>query len=100
MKNIYLKNKKYLKSISRLNQDHMTYLLDMVSNLQVETLTKDWLLIIVLYYQEPVLFLTKLIDSLKKFKAFKLVSDNIQCDLSHTPNQSVVTSSNKAISFL
>ena len=44
--------------------------------------------------------LTKRIDSLRKFEAFKLVADNMQCELSNTPNQSVVTSSNKGISFL
>ena len=41
--------------------------------------------------------LTKLIDSLRKFEAFKLVADNMQRDLSHTPNESVVTSNNKGI---
>ena len=44
--------------------------------------------------------LTKLIDSLRKFEAFKSLSDNMQCNLPHTPNESVVASNNKAISFL
>ena len=44
--------------------------------------------------------LTKLIDSLRKFEAFKSVADNMQRELSHTPNPSVVTSSNKGILFL
>ena len=43
--------------------------------------------------------LTKLIDSLRKFEAFKLVAEQMQCDLSHIPNQSVVTSSSKGILF-
>ena len=41
--------------------------------------------------------LTKLIDSLRKVEAFKSVADNMQCDLSHTPNEVVVTPSNKGI---
>ena len=45
------------------------------------------------------LLLTKLIDPLRKFEAFKLVADNIQHDLSHTPNENVVTSTNKGILF-
>ena len=44
--------------------------------------------------------LTKLIDSLRKVEAFKSVADNMQRELSHIPNQSVVTSSNKGILFL
>ena len=41
--------------------------------------------------------LTKLIDSLRKVEAFKSVADNMQRDLSHTPNEVVVTPSNKGI---
>ena len=44
--------------------------------------------------------LTKLIDSLRKFEAFKSLADNMQCNLPHTPNESVVASNNKGISFL
>ena len=43
--------------------------------------------------------LIKLIDSLRKFEAFKSVADNMQCDLLHTPIESVVTSSNKGMLF-
>ena len=44
--------------------------------------------------------LTKLINSLRKVEAFKLIAENMQRDLSHTPNPSVVTSTNKGILFL
>ena len=37
---IYLKNKKCVRNINYLNQHHMTYLLEMVRNLQVERLSK------------------------------------------------------------
>ena len=43
------------------------------------------------------LLLTKLIDSLWKVEAFKLVADNMQRDFSHIPNEVVVTSSKKGI---
>ena len=41
--------------------------------------------------------LTKLINSLRKFEAFKLTADNMQHDLSHIPNEVGVTSSNKGM---
>ena len=43
--------------------------------------------------------LTKLINSLRKFEAFKLTADNMQHDLSHIPNEVGVTSSNKGTLF-
>ena len=43
--------------------------------------------------------LTKLINSLRKFEAFKLVADNLQRDLSYTLNEVGVTSRNKGTLF-